>query len=310
MRAVRASLTAGRLASWQNPAVKFRTLAAAGAVITVLVGATGAIVWQLVPDDENAGLAVLFVTAPAMITLLALVGLLAGWFGRDRDEVTFVVIVAGVAAAGAMAVVALVSDRWPIGSAAVAAGVVAVGGAAASLSWRIGDLVCEARDLPTYHRLAAPAFVEDFPGNPLWTTDAGPAIRAALDDLAAEIAPGEPVDARAVGIEVGLPRERPILLVLSGGRLAIRPVTINGSATGTARVFGPSELAEVSIRSESLNGAQRRSVNAFDDLISLRTSSGARLTLRLPYGTRGAGSSTGGPDEIRSWLRANARTYV
>jgi hypothetical protein len=143
----------------------------------------------------------------------------------------------------------------------------------------------------------------------MWTTEAGPALRATLDRLADTIAPSSEVTARAIGIRHVLPRDRPIAIVLAGDRLGIQPVAMSGDPVTEPVVIDAGDLVEVSIRSEAADGTVRKRVNAYDDIVSVTTTTGGRLRLRLPYGTRGAGTSTGGPESIRAWLRTNAATY-
>jgi hypothetical protein len=184
-------------------------------------------------------------------------------------------------------------------------GVAIAGSVVGAAAWWIGDLVCDARDLPTARRLVAPAYADDHPGYPLWTTDAGPAIRSTLDRLAERVAQGAPVDGRAVGIVAGLPRDVPVVVMLAGDRLTIQPVDINGAATDEPRTLNSADIAAVSMRSVNPDGTERR-INAYDDLITITSTDGSRTRLRLPYGTRGVGTATDGPDMIRRWLRARS----
>ena len=55
------------------------------------------------------------------------------------------------------------------------------------------------------------------------------------------------------------------------------------------------------MRSVKPDGTERR-INAYDDVITIASADGSRTRLRLPYGTRGVGTSTGGSDVIRRWL--------
>ena len=55
------------------------------------------------------------------------------------------------------------------------------------------------------------------------------------------------------------------------------------------------------MRSVKPDGTERQ-INAYDDVITIASTDGSRTRLRLPYGTRGVGTTTGGPDVIRSWL--------
>jgi hypothetical protein len=232
-------------------------------------------------------------------------GFVAGWFGRERDEVVIIAVGVGIAIAAVMAVAAVMRPEAAIVG-LVFAGVVAfVGSAIGTAAWWIGNVICDGRDLPTASRLTAPAYAEDDPGYPMWTTDGGPAIRRTLDELAARITAGEAVDARAVGIVVGLPRDIPVVVLLAGDRLAIQPIDINGVLNGDLRILAKHDIAEVSARSVGPDGT-RREISPYRDVITIRSNDGSRTRLRLPYGTRGVGTSTGGPDVILDWLTARS----
>ena len=259
-------------------------------------------------DEPAAGdpnEAALVVAGLTIVVMLAGVGFAAGWFGRERDDVVVVAVGAGIVAAAALVIASVLSEEMAIGSVVLAGGVVIAGGAVGATAWWIGELICDGRDLPTARRLVAPAYAEEHPGYPLWTTDAGPAIRETLDQVADQVAPGAPVDARAVGIVTRLPRDRPVVLLLAGGQLAIQPVDINGVVNGDLSVLGPFDIARVTCRSVKPDGTQRQ-MNAYDDVITITSTDGSRTRLRLPYGTRGVGTTTGGPDVIREWLRARS----
>ena len=271
-----------------------------------VVGLIGAAVGVLVHSSsgaESPNEAVFIVAGLSIVVVLAGVGFVAGWFGRERDDVVIVAAGAGIVAAVALAIASLLYDEIAFASVVLAVGVAIAGAAVGAATWWIGDLICDARDLPTAHRLVAPAYAEDHPGYPLWTTDAGPAIRTTLDQLAERVAPGEPVDGRAVGIVLGLPRDVPVVVLLVGERLVIQPVDINGAANGEPRTLAGADIAAVSMRSVKPDGTERQ-INAYDDVITITSADGSRTRLRLPYGTRGVGTTTGGPDVIRRWLTA------
>lgn len=273
-------------------------------VIGGVVGAVGAAVGAAVHSSSGAvspNGAVFIVAGLSVVVVLAVIGFVAGWFGRERDDVVLVAAGAGIVAAVALVIASLLFDEMAFASLVLAIGVTMVGAAAGAATWWIGDMICDARGLPTSHRLVAPAYAEDHPGYPLWTTDAGPAIRTTLDHLAQRVAPGEPVDARAVGIIVALPRDVPVVVLLVDDRLVMQPVDINGHANREIRIFGPADIATVSMRSMKPDGTERR-INAYDDVITIVSTDGSRTRLRLPYGTRGVGTTTGGPDVIRQWL--------
>ncbi len=92
-----------------------------------------------------------------------------------------------------------------------------------------------------------------------------------------------------------------VVVLLTGDRLAIQPVTINGVVDGEPRVLRRADIHEVSMRSVEPDGTTRE-INPYDDIITMHTVEGSRIQLRLPYGTRGVGSGAGGPEVIRAWL--------
>jgi hypothetical protein len=273
-------------------------------VIGGVLGLIGAAVGVAVHSSSGAGSpneAVFIIAGLSIVVALAAMGFVAGWFGRERDDVVLVAAGAGIVAAVALAIASLLFDEMAFASVALAVGVTIVGAAAGAATWWIGNLICDARGLPTSHRLVAPAYAEDHPGYPLWTTDAGPAIRTTLDDLAERVAPREPVNARAVGIIVALPRDVPVVVLLVDDRLVIQPVDFNGHANRKTRIFDPADIATVSMRSTRSDGTEHR-INAYDDVITIVSTDGSHTRLRLPYGTRGVGITTGGPDVVRHWL--------
>ncbi len=282
--------------------MRFRTLLTIGAVVGLIGTAVGVLVhsWS---GAESPNEAVFIVAGLSIVVMLAGVGVVAGWFGRERDDVVVVAAGAGIVAAMTLAISSLLYGEIAIASVVLAVGLTIVSASVGAATWWIGNLICDARDLPTSHRLVAPAYAEDHPGYPLWTTDAGPAIRTTLDQLAKRAAPGQPVDGRAVGIVLGLPRDIPVVVLLAGDRLLLQPVDINGAAHGDSRALGSADIAAVSMRSVKPDGTARQ-INAYDDVITIALANGSRTRLRLPYGTRGVGTTTGGPDVIRRWLTA------
>ena len=52
-----------------------------------------------------------------------------------------------------------------------------------------------------------------------------------------------------------------------------------------------------------LDTGTERQINAYDDVITIVSADASHARLRLPYGTRGVGTTTGGPDVIRHWLK-------
>jgi hypothetical protein len=283
-----------------------RTLLVIGGVVGLIGVAVGTAIHSS-SGAESPNEAVFIVTGLSIVVALAAIGFVAGWFGRERDDVVIVAAGAGIVAAVALAIASLLFDEMAFASVVLAVGVAIVGAAAGAATWWIGNLICDARGLPTSHRLVAPAYAEDHPGYPLWTTDAGPAIRTTLDHLAERVAPGEPVNARAVGIIVALPRDVPVVVLLVDDRLVIQPVDINGHANRETRIFDTADIATVSMRSMEPDGTEHR-INAYDDVITIISTDGSRTRLRLPFGTRGAGTTTGGPDVIRQWLRTRSTT--
>ena len=217
--------------------MRFRTLLTIGAVVGLIGTAVGVLV-HLWSGAESPNEAVFIVAGLSIVVMLAGVGVVSGWFGRERDDVVVVAAGAGIVAAVALVISSLLYAEIAIASVVLAVGLTIVSAAVGAATWWIGNLICDARDLPTSHRLVAPAYAEDHPGYPLWTTDAGPAIRTTLDQLAERAAPGEPVDGRAVGIVLGLPRDIPVVVLLAGDRLLLQPVDINGAAHGGHRDTG------------------------------------------------------------------------
>jgi hypothetical protein len=261
-----------------------------------------------VSDEPEAGgvHGVGLVVAGLLIAvLMAGLGVVAGWFGRERDDVVVVAAGVGIGIAVVVAIPAVLRPQMAIVGVVLAGGGAIVGSAIGTGAWWIGNVICDGRDLPTASRLTAPAYAEDNPGYPLWTTDAGPAIRRTLGELAAQLPAGDPVDAQAVGIVVGLPRDIPVVVLLAGDRLAIQPIDINGAIDGDLRLLAEQEIAEVSVRSVRPDGT-RREIAPYRDLITIRSHDGSRTRLRLPYGARGVGTSTGGPDVILDWLTARS----
>jgi hypothetical protein len=285
--------------------MRFRTLLLIGGVVGSTGVAVAIVVESLGESDEpgggGAGGAGLILAGLFILVSMAGFGFVAGWFGRERDEVVIIAVGVGIAIAAVMAVAAVMRPEAAIVG-LVFAGVVAfVGSAIGTAAWWIGNVICDGRDLPTASQLTAPAYEEDLPGYPMWTTDAGPAIRSTLDELAARLTAGEEVDARAVGIVLRLPRDIPVVVLLAGDRLAIQPIDIHGTVDGDLRILAKHDIAEVSARSIGPDGAKPE-ISPYTDVITIRSTDGSRTRLRLPYGARGVGTSTGGPDVIRDWL--------
>lgn len=270
-----------------------------------LIGVAAGIAVEALSNDDGSTEAGFIVAGLVIVVLLADSGFVAGWFGRERDDVVVAAIGAGIVAVAALAIGSLVSEDIVIGSVVLGGGIAIAGGAAGVLAWRIGDLICDGRDLPTARRLVAPAVAEDHPGGPLWTTDAGPAIRSTLDHVAGRVAADGQVDGCAVGIVVGFPRDTPVVVVLAGDSLVLQPVDINGAATSDPWLLRRADVIEASCRSVTPDGTHRP-INGYDDVITIRSTGGARTRLRLPYGTRGVGAGRGGPDVIRQWLGIGA----
>jgi hypothetical protein len=284
--------------------MRVRTLLVIGLGIG-LVGVVAALVITSLGDSDEIAAVGLVVAGGSIAVLLAVLGFVAGWFGRERDDVVVSAIGAGISVGVALGSASVVSGQISIVVIVLAGAVAFIGSAIGTAAWWIGDVICDGRDLPTVRRLTAPAYVEDIPGYPLWTTDAGPAIRATLDALATDLGSADAVVARAVGIVVGLPRDTPVVVMLAGDRLAVQPVTINGVVDGGPRVFRRADILEVAMRSVDADGTTR-DIHAYNDIITMRTVEGSRMRLRLPYGRRGVGSGAGGPEVIRAWLTARA----
>lgn len=269
----------------------------------------GLLAWGVLAPDEQ------LLTGAAVIALvfgpvsIGVVGFVAGWFGRENDVPVVAAVGYGTSAALVFGVLSFFVTDWQLAVAVpgVVSGVLAA--FVGRVTWWVGNAVCELRGLATGPELVAPAYPKEVDADAMWTTRAGPALRSTLDAVAGQIDASAPVQARAVGVLLGFPRDRAAVFVLVAGRLAIQPVDLEGAPTGAPTVVSSSDLAEASIRSQAVDGSTRRQINAFDDVIELRTVDGLRLRLRLPYGTRGAGATTAGPDAIRSWFRTSAVTY-
>lgn len=284
--------------------MRFRTLLAIGGVAGMIGVVAGLAVESLSGADDSTE-AAFILAGVSIVASMAVIGFLAGWFGHERDDVVIASIGSGIVAAVALAIASVSSEEVAIASVVIAAGVTIVGGAAGVAAWWIGSFICDARDLPTANRLVAPAYAEDHPGYPLWTTDAGPAIRTTLDQLADRVAPGEPIAGRAVGIVMKLPRDLPVVVLLAGGRLVIQPVDINGGVNGELVILHEADIAEVSMRSIKPDGTER-TMHAYRDVITIGAANGSHIRLRLPYATRGVGTATGASNVIREWLKARS----
>ncbi len=155
-------------------AVRIRTLLVIGLVIG-LVGVVGDLVITSLGDSDETAAVGLIVAGGSIAVLLAVAGFVAGWFGRERDDMVIIAIGAGIAVAIALGIASIVSGQISIVVIVLAGAVAFTGSAIGTGAWWIGDVICDGRDLPTARRLTAPAFAEDLPEYPLWTTDAGPA---------------------------------------------------------------------------------------------------------------------------------------
>jgi hypothetical protein len=302
--------------------ISLRQVFGLGVVIGAVAAAVGAAIVALgegglgVIDAEDATggrggtvLVGLVVGAGLIGLAYAAIGVFSGWTGRDHD--TPFVGAAGTAVAVAV-VLSLVMLIAGVFSPALLVVPLVLGAGAAALArggWWVGDALCRGAERPSLGDFVAPAYPTETVGYTPWTTTAGPTIRATMDELAAWLAPGAPAQARAVGIRWQLPRDLPVLVVLAGDRLGLAPVDLSGTPAGEATVLTPADLAQVSIRSLAADGSQRRTVNAFSDTIDVVGPDGRRVRFVLPYGTKGAGTTTGGPDVIRDWLRTNAASY-
>ena len=236
--------------------MRVRTLLVIGGV----VGAVGAVVGVAVHASSGADSpneAVFILGGLTIVVVLAAIGFVAGWFGREREDVVIVAVGAGVVATVALVIVSLLFYEVAFASVILGVGLAIVSAAVGAATWWVGNLICDARDLPTAERLVAPVYAEDHPGYPMWTTDAGPVIRATLDQLAERFAPGASVDGRAVGIVLGLPRDVPVVVLLAGDQLVLQPVTINGAVNGEPRTLDSTHIAAVSTTSSTTSRNRR-----------------------------------------------------
>jgi hypothetical protein len=291
--------------------MRWRTLTLIGAVLYVAGLGLGFAIWGVVFPDESESLVAVAVVISLLAgpLVLAVLGFLAGWFGRERDVLILVAVGFGIAATLVLNVVVLALGNWHVVVLVFGPAAAFIAALAGHFTWWVGNAICELRGLPTGPALVGPAYPKEVRADAMWTTRADPALRATLDALADRIAPGAPVDARAIGVRLGFPRDRPVAVALAADRFAIQPVSLEGSPIGEPVIVEDGQLSEVSIRSEAADGSTRDQINPFDDLIEIRTGDGPWIRLRLPYGTRGAGTTTGGPGEIREWLRTRAATY-
>ncbi len=303
--------------------ISFKLAFGIGAVIGA-IGAVLAAVIVLVIDgsvdtvdtDEfggsNSGAIVLGMLVGAGLIAVAYLamGFASGWFGRDRDTPVVAAVGTVLGTAAVLLVVSVAAGAFALPIFVLP---VVIGFAAAFLArtaWFVGNLFCDGPNRPEYGAYVAPAYPSETPGHTPFTTTAGPALRRTMDELAEWLAPGAPVQGRAVGIVRRLPRDQIVVVVLAADRLALAPVNLEGTPVGEAQVLTPPDLAQVSIISRATDGSERRHINAFDDTITVVGRDGVRVRFALPYGTRGAGTTTGGPDVILDWLRTNAATYV
>jgi hypothetical protein len=140
-----------------------RTLLVIGGVVGLIGVAVGTAIHSS-SGAESPNEAVFIVTGLSIVVALAAIGFVAGWFGRERDDVVIVAAGAGIVAAVALAIASLLFDEMAFASVVLVVGVAIVGAAAGAATWWIGNLICDARGLPTSHRLVAPAYAEDHPG--------------------------------------------------------------------------------------------------------------------------------------------------
>lgn len=280
-----------------------------GAVVFAVAIAVAFAFWGLAAPEEDLVTPATIIALFVGPLLFAVLGFLAGWFGREGDDVVIAAAGYALVAVAYLAVGSFLIEDWRIAVVVLGLASALVAAVVGRVAFWIGNAICEIRELPTAADLTAPAYPDLVPQESVWTTTAGPELRATLDALAAAVAPGAPVEARAVGVLTGFPRDSPFVVVLARDQLAFQAVTLKGAPIGDPLVVPASALREVSIRSEAADGRERSSVNDYDDLIEVRLTDGRDLRLRLPYGMRGAGTTTGGPGDIRTWLRTCAPAY-
>lgn len=96
-------------------------------------------------------------------------------------------------------------------------------------------------------------------------------------------------------------------------QLVVAPIR-DGQVDADAEVvvIDAAALTRASIRSEAADGTVRRPTNGFDDTITVIDRSGRTIELVLPHEPPriDVESGTGGPPEIRAWIRRHATTYV
>ena len=198
--------------------MRVRTLLVIGGVVGAVGAAVGAAV-HASSGADSPNEAVFVVAGLSIVVVLAAVGFVAGWFGRERDDVVIVAAGAGIVVAAALAIASLLFDEVAFASVVLAVGVAIVSGA----RWRC-HVVDRRPDLRrtrpadrapprrTRVRRGPPRLpAVDHRCRPRDPCDARPTRRA--------VAPGEPVDGRAVGIVIGLPRDVPVVVLLAGDQL-------------------------------------------------------------------------------------------
>ncbi|MCU0260158.1 MAG: hypothetical protein MUE78_03980 [Ilumatobacteraceae bacterium] len=267
----------------------------AGVVMAVVAMAAGGAAVAVATGDNRGTMGLLLV--PVLLVLVAIANLVVGFFGRDHEWGLLAAI--GIGTTLTLALAVAVVARWDgIGTLAILVIGPALGGlsgAVGRIAWFVGDFACAMSGRPTNVELVAE------PDLTLAT--------AGLDEVAERHAPGEPVLARAVGVQVGRLRYRRVGVVATEQRLVIAP--LGEHAGDDVVVIDADALARASIRSEAADGTTRRTTNVVDDAILVEPRGRAAVTFVLPYDPPKADVRTGigGPAELREWIRRHTAAY-
>lgn len=277
-------------------------------VLIGLLGIGAAVLGVAIEGDEGGGWGGLLLV-PVVAASILLFSLVTSFLGRPSD--VGVVAAAGVALTLMIAATVRTIQLGEGGSGIVVSVVLGVGalvilGIVARAAWFVGDGIASAMGLPTERRLVAKVYGVDRSGS-TWVDDAREQLDLSLRELADTELPGG-VDVTAIGVQHRAVRTEPVALALGRSTLVIRPLRMNGHLDGDAIRIDASGIASASIRSQDRDGARRRVVNVYDDVIELHTADGRRLRLSLPYG---GDAGTASPEEhIRTWIRQHAAIYT
>ena len=100
------------------------------------VGVAAGVVVELLSDTDDSTEAAFVIAGLSIVVLLAGIGFVAGWFGRERDDVVVTAVGAGIVAAAALATASVRSEEMAIASVVLAGGVAIAGGTAGMVDRR------------------------------------------------------------------------------------------------------------------------------------------------------------------------------